>query len=97
MIPLNTCVVVLRNWNNSNCKQHMATHHKDDLVGKEYRVHTVESGEVPTLSTLKKNSIGGSSSVARSLADKVGGDSVSLRPFAFSNTKDSQANCTESK
>jgi hypothetical protein len=65
----------------------MATHHKDDLVGKEYRVHTAESGEVPTLSTLKKNSIGGSSSVARSLADKVGGDSVSLRPFAFSNTK----------
>ena len=87
MIPLNTCIVVLRNWNNSNCKQHMSTHHKEDLVGKQYRIDTVESGEVVVLSTLKKESTGGALSVARAHADQDGGDSLSLRPFSFSRTK----------
>jgi hypothetical protein len=86
MKPLNTCIVVLKNWNNSNCKQHMSTHHKEDIVGKQYRIDTAESGEAGALSLLKKES-SGASSVARALAEQDGGDSVSVRPFLFSKTK----------
>jgi hypothetical protein len=67
LMPLTGCVVSLLGNNNSNCKQHMVSKHKEDLWGKQYKVDTEGTGNTGASLSSKKKA--GSGSVAHSLGE----------------------------
>jgi hypothetical protein len=81
MRPLNMATVALKGFNNSNCKQHMNSQHKEDLWGKQFRMY-LEEEEGGVSSQLSKGGFFSTKSVAEESQS-----TCAVVPHAFAKTK----------
>ena len=85
--PLASCVVSLRGFNNSNCKQHMDSKHKDDLCGKTYRMHLEESEDVASTSITRRGPLSRGPLSIRSVGEESAGQAGQSGTHPFGRTK----------